>query len=81
MAAGLRQLPVADLENRDFAHGVDVLPPGVGARHTADEIRERHVDGSPGLAQRLQQHRDLVGVAGLGEAVELVHRVPCWLVQ
>ena len=56
-------------EHRHFAHLVDVLAVFRRARHAlAEEVDE---DRLPVGADEVEHQRDAIGVAGLGEAVEL----------
>ena len=68
--AGLGQLLAAVNEHRDFAHLVDVAAPLRRALHAlAEEVDEHRL---PIGADQIEHQRGAVGVAGLGEAVELI---------
>ena len=68
--AGLRQRLAAMNEHRHFAHLVDAAAPFRRALHAfAEEVDEHRL---PIGADQIEHQRGAVGVAGLGEAVQLI---------
>src|SRR5262249_34991194 len=65
----LREGLAARFQNRRLAHLVDALAPLRVSRRAFEEIDERRLPVEPGA---IQIERDLVGVSGLGKAMELV---------
>ena len=67
--AGLAELARALDQHRDLAHLVDPLPVFGRAGLAVEEVDE---DRLPARADQMQHQRGLVGIAGLGEAIELI---------
>src|SRR5262249_17023724 len=77
--ARLRQLPAGMLQHWGLAHLVDALAPLGIAGCTLEEVHENRL---PVEAAAREIERDLVGVPGLAETVQIVlgHGVPCLVI-